>query len=357
MIKKKLFTVAALVGLAVAVAFAMPATAAPQDAALFLAANQDTLQFIGFGGMLVNASTLQTIFTGLKTLFHNALKATPGNWQKTAMEVPSTGAGEEYASISRFPRMRKWIGDKVIRNLKGQKYYVANEDWETTIAVKRNDIKDDKLGIYNNQALAAGESAGELNDIIVDDLKNNAFTKECLDGQYFYDTDHPVDQPDGTVASVSNKITAVLSAANLAAAKASYGALREAIMGFKDSEGMPLRLIPDTFEVPAALESVAKILCNEDKLQDNSPNPYKGTAVVEVNPALTSSTAYMLHVTKKQSIKPFLVQMRERPNFVQQTSEENDDVFMRAEYKFGAEARATGLYGFWQLSAGSTGTT
>ena len=30
---------------------------------------------------------------------------------------------------------------------------------------------------------------------------------------------------------------------------------------------------------------------------------------------------------------------------------------MRAMYRFGAEARAAGGYGFWQLAYGSTGTT
>ncbi|MEI7614095.1 MAG: Mu-like prophage major head subunit gpT family protein [Betaproteobacteria bacterium] len=300
--------------------------------------------------MLVNAANIQSIFTGLKTIFHNALKAQPGNWQATAMEVPSTGAGEDYAWISRFPKMRKWFGDKVVKSLAAGKYYKANEDWETTIAVKRNDIDDDRLGIYNNQAMQAGESASELNDIIVDDLKNNAFTQTGIDGQYYYDTDHPVG--DG---SVSNKGTAALSCASKAAALASYGAARTAIMNLKDEEGMSLRLVPDTLEVPPALEAVARTLCEAEKLDDNAPNPYKGTAKVLVNPALTSATAWMLHVTSKQSIKPFIVQMRKKPTFVSQTSSENDDVFNRAEFKFGAEARATGLYGYWQLSFGSTG--
>lgn len=317
----------------------------------------DTLHFLGFGGLLVNAANLNSLFTGLKTLFNNALKAVGGDWQKTTMEVPSTGAGEDYAWLTRFPRMRKWIGDKVVKNIAANKYYKANEDWEATIEVDRNDIEDDRLGIYNNQAQMAGESAGELNDIISDDLKNNAFTQVCFDGQYFYDVDHPVTQPDGSVASVSNKITNVLSAATLAGVNGSYGALRTAIMNFKDEEGMPLRLVPDLLEVPPALEAVARIICEQDKLQDNSPNPYKGTATVLVNPGLTSATAYMLHVTKKQSIKPFIVQMRKKPVFVSQTSQENDDVFNRKKFKYGAEARATGLYGFWQLSAGSTGTT
>lgn len=306
-------------------------------------------------GMLINKESLDSIFTGLKTLFNNALKAAPGNWKLTAMEVPSTRAGEDYAWLSRFPKMRKWIGDKVVKALEAGHFYKKNESWETTIVVKRDDIDDDSLGIYNTQAMSAGESAGELSDIIVDDLKNGAFTNVCMDGQYFYDTDHPLKNSDGVTSSVSNKGTAALSAASLAAAKASYGAAREAIMGFTDSEGMSLRLVPDLLEVPAACEAVAKILCEADKLQDNSPNPYKGTAKVLVNPALSSSTAWMLHVAAKQSVKPFIVQMRKAPVFVSQTSTENDGVFDRAEYKFGAEARATGVYGFWQLSYGSTG--
>jgi phage major head subunit gpT-like protein len=299
--------------------------------------------------MLVNKTSLSAIFTGLKTIFNNALKAQPGNWQATAMEVISNTAGEDYAWLSRFPKMRKWVGDKHVKSLEAGKYYKKNEDWETTIAVKRNDIDDDNLGIYNNQAQMAGESAGELHDIIVDDLKANAFTETGIDGQYFYDTDHSVNG-----ASVSNKGTAALSAATLAAALASYGEGREAIMKFTDEEGMPLRLIPDTLEVGPQLEAVAKILLTAEKLQDDTPNPYRDTAKLLINPTFTDNR-WLLHVTSKQSVKPFIVQMRKRPVFVSQTSEENDDVFNKAEYKFGAEARATGLYGFWQLSYGSTG--
>jgi phage major head subunit gpT-like protein len=301
--------------------------------------------------MLVNKTSLSAIFTGLKTIFNNTLTAQPGTWQATAMEVPSTGSGEDYAWLSRFPKLRKWVGEKHIKSLEAGKYYKKNEDYETTIAVKRNDIEDDQIGIYNTQAQMAGEAAGELHDIIVDDLKANAFVETGIDGQYFYDTDHVVKG-----VSVSNKGTAALSSATLAAAKASYGAGRAAILSFTDDEGMPLRLIPDTLEVGPGQEAVANILMTSDKLDDNGPNPYKGTAKVLVNPTFTDNR-WLLHVTSKQSVKPFIVQMRKKPVFVSQTSEENDDVFNKAEYKFGVEARATGLYGFWQLSYGSTGAS
>ena len=299
--------------------------------------------------MLVNKSSLNTIFTGLKTIFNNALKARTGTWQTTAMEVQSNSSSEDYAWLSRFPKFRKWVGEKHIKALAAFKYTAVNEDWEATVVVKRNDIEDDSLGIYNTQSQMAGDSAAELHDIILDDLKNNAFVNTGVDGQFFYDTDHDV-----AGESVSNKLTAVLSSATPAAAAASYGAARVAIMSQKDDEGMPLRLVPNVLEVPPALESMANKLMTADKLDDNSPNPYKGSATVHVNPGLTSSTAWFLHVTGGV-IKPFIIQMRKRPVFVSQTDMENPDVFMKAEYKFGAEARATGLYAFWQLSVGSTG--
>lgn len=335
--KSILFAVAAALMVGVGAAFAAPVQG-------------DDLPMLMAVGMLVNKEALSSVFTGLKTLFNNALTAQPGMWQATATEVQSDAAGEDYAWLSRFPKLKKWLGSKSVKNIEAKKYYVANEDWETTIAVKRNDIEDDRLGLYRMQSQQAGESAGELHDIIVDGLKNGAFTQLCYDGQYYYDTDHPV-----AGASVSNKLTVALSAADLAAAAASYGAARTAIMSFKDEEGMPLRLIPDTLEVPPALEATARLLLESGKLANESPNPYKGTAKVLVNPGLTSATAWFLHVTSKQSVKPFIVQMRKRPVFVQQTSLENDDVFDKGEYKFGAEARATGLYGYWQLSVGSTG--
>ena len=305
--------------------------------------------------MLVNGSAIRAVFTGLSTQFHNALQAVPTEYLDTTMTVPSSGAGVDYAWLSRFPKMRQWVGDKHIKQLKLGNYYVKNLDWETTIAVDRNDIEDDQLGIYNAQAQMAGQSAGELYGDIITDLKNNAFTGLGMDGVAYYSDSHVLTNADGVSATYDNKLTAALSAASLAAVTASYGAARIAVMGFKDEEGQPLGLIPDLLEVPPALEAVALIIANADKLADDSPNPYRGTCRVKVNPRLTSSTAWMLHVSNRGAIKPFVLQTRKAPTFVSQTSMENDDVFNRREYKFGAEARAAGAYGFWQLSVGSTG--
>lgn len=304
--------------------------------------------------MLLNKAAILAVFTTLKTVFNKAFEAAPSIWEKTTMKIPSGSGQNDYSWLGRFPKMRKWVGEKVYKKLKAHKYTVVNDDWEATVAVDRNDIEDDNLGIYKPMAQDAGFSAKQLPDEIDADLKNNAFTNECYDGQYFYDTDHPVTNANGVESDVSNKGTAALSAATNTLAAASYGAARQAIMSFTDNEGRPLGLVPDLLEVPPALETTAKILCESDKLLDDTPNPYKGTATYIVNPRLTSSTQWMLHVTSRP-IKPYIYQERKAPVFVSQTSMEADDVFNRKEYKFGAEARAAGGYGLWQLSYGSTG--
>jgi len=70
---------------------------------------------------------------------------------------------------------------------------------------------------------------------------------------------------------------------------------------------------------------------------------------------LTDDNAWFLLDTSKP-VKPFIYQERKKPVFVQQVDPQADDVFMRKKFKFGAEARAAGGYGFWQLAYGSDGT-
>ncbi|HHL35494.1 MAG TPA: head protein [Desulfobulbaceae bacterium] len=304
--------------------------------------------------MLVNKTTVAAIFVSLKATFNQAFTTAPSTWQKIAMKVPSTTGQEDYAWLSNFPKMRKWVGEKAIKSLSAFKYSVVNDDFEATVEVDRNHIEDDQIGIYKPMAQGAGFSAKQWPDEMVAEVVNGAFTTECFDGQYFCDTDHPVGDGAGGMISVSNKGSAALSFATLALAQGSFGAARTAMMQFKDDEGRPLNITPNVLMVGPALMDTAKALMTVDRLEDGKPNPYKGAAEVVVNTRITSPTAWFLLDTTKP-VKPFIFQERKAPVFVQQTDPQADDVFMRKKFKFGAEARGASGYGFWQLCYGSTG--
>ena len=302
---------------------------------------------------LVNESGLRALFVALSTTFNDALLAITQDYKTTCMEVPSTGRGMDYAWLTRFPMMRQWIGDKQVKNLALITYYVPNVPYEATIAVDRDDVEDDQLGIYKPQAESLAQTAADLYPNIANHLKNNAFTDPAFDKVPFYGS-HSLTDAAGIARTYSNAGVAVLSSANFAAANGSLGAARVALMKMCDHEGSPLGLMPDTLEVPPALEAQARILTPADKLGDNSPNPFQGTCKVIVNPGLTSDTAWFLHVTSR-TIKPFIIQIREAPNLVSQVNPDSDSVYNRRQFLYGLEARCAGAYGFWQLSFGSTG--
>ncbi len=259
----------------------------------------EALASFGMAGLIINKSTLAELTKNIKTSFQKVFDAVTTDYQSTTMIVPSTGSENDYKWLDGWPQMRKWIGDKVIKSLKAFKYVLVNEPYEATIEVKRDDIEDGNLAGYSVQAEMTGQSAGEFYDDLDAEVKNGAFVNECYDGQFFYDVDHPVEGADGDVISISNKGTAVLSNANLAAATASIGAARLAISSVRRDGGKKLKLKGDLLEVPSSLETTAIMLRDNEKLADGTPNPFRGTFKIKENSLLESDTAWFLHVTNK----------------------------------------------------------
>lgn len=300
--------------------------------------------------MKINGAVISALFVSLKTAFAGAFTAGEAEWPGIATEVPSTTKANDYTWLSNFPGMKEWVGKKQIKKLSEYNYVIVNKSYESTIAVKRDDLEDDQLGIYKAQAEGAGYAAKQWPDELVFGAINKGFASKCYDGKAYFATNHPVGK-----AAVSNKGTKKLSVESYAKALASYGAARTAMMSLKDEDGRPLNVRPDTLLVPPALEAIALTLVTADRLEDGKPNPYKGTAKVKVSARLTNPDAWFLLDTSKP-LKPFIYQPRKKPEFVSQTSMENDAVFMEGEFKFGAEARGEAGYGHWQLAYASDGT-
>lgn len=55
----------------------------------------------------------------------------------------------------------------------------------------------------------------------------------------------------------------------------------------------------------------------------------------------------------RRAIKPLIFQNRKSPNFVALTSETDENVFSRAQYVYGVDARRNVGFGFWQLAHAS----
>ena len=78
------------------------------------------------------------------------------------MVVPSGTRENVYPWLGTLPSMQKWAGDRIIRNLKAHKYSIENEKFEMTIAVKRDDIEDDQVGIYGRCSATWARRPGSI---------------------------------------------------------------------------------------------------------------------------------------------------------------------------------------------------
>lgn len=225
--------------------------------------------------MIINKGNLTTLFTAFKAAFQRGFAKAESQYKKIATVVPSTTGAEEYGWLGKFPKMREWIGDRVINGLAAHGYTIKNKNFELTVGVPRTSIEDDQYGIYSPMMEELGQAAEEQPDDLVFGLLKDGHIKLCYDGQNFFDTDHPVIGEDGNQVVQSN---------------------------YDDNGG-------------------------------------------------AGTFWYLLDTSR--SLKPIIFQDRKKPNFVALNQEDDQNVFMRAEYVYGVDARNNVGFGFWQMAYAS----
>lgn len=296
--------------------------------------------------MLLNSTSLTTLNIGFKTTFQAAFDGVQPTYSKVAMTVPSSTAKEEYGWLQQLPRIREWLGDRQVHSLSASSYAIKNRDWEFTVGVNRNDIEDDNVGMYGPMFKMIGQQAALFPDELVWPLLKAGFTTACYDGQYFFDTDHPVTDATGAVQSVSNHGGGAGTAWYLiCTSKAvkpviyqerkpfqfvrmdaptdevvfnrkeyrygvegrsnvgygfwqlafgskqeltadNYAAARAAMLAFTGDNGRPLGITPELLVVPPSLEGKARKILINDRNDAGATNEWAGTATPLVVPWL-----------------------------------------------------------------------
>ena len=154
--------------------------------------------------MEISRQALDSLYTGFRKNFADGFAGVKPAWQRVATLVPSSTAQNTYPWLGAFPGMREWIGDRQIKQFGLHDYSIKNKPFEDTVKVLRDSIEDDEYGIYAPMFTALGQAAAAHPDILVFQALKNGFAANCYDGQYFFDTDHPVGGAGVPVATVSN---------------------------------------------------------------------------------------------------------------------------------------------------------
>ncbi len=153
--------------------------------------------------MIINHSNLAILNQAFSGAFKGGLAMATPMWNQIATLVPSSTAEQKYGWLGKFTKFREWVGERQYQNLVQHDYAIKNKTFENTVEVSRDEIEDDTYGVNTPVIQQLGQDAALHPDELVFDLLNRGFNTACFDGQYFFDSDHPVGMP-GKQVSVSN---------------------------------------------------------------------------------------------------------------------------------------------------------
>ncbi len=300
--------------------------------------------------MIITQATLDALRTNISLAFQKGYRETVSFSEKIAGKVQSSSATNTYAWLDTIPKFRKWVGPRVYNNLIERAQVVTNEDWEDSLEVKKNHIVDNDLGLYKQKSFLFGKAARKHPDYMVRDMLELGITTVCFDGQFLFDTDHPVNMDDAGAGTQSNKHSLALDATNfntvLSTAKKIKGADGEPIGAFQD----PSKIL---LVVPTELEKAADEIVTLRTVSTGGDNPNAGKAKVLAIPELTDATRWYILDMSFGDVAAVMLQVRQEVEESEQTENNSEPVFTRNVFRYGLHWRGAAFAGLYWLGATS----
>jgi len=291
---------------------------------------------------MVNQAVLTAMSVGFSRIFNNSLKNVDTSYKKVATVIDVKTISVDYGFLAGFAKMKEWVGDRVLKDLKAHSYTITKKDWELTIEVSRDVIEYDQIGIVKPQIQQMAHDARTHYDEIVFALleKNDL----CFDGQKFFSNKHPVGK-----TTMSNIGTAALT-------PQSFMKAREEMRGIVSDGGKSLKIKPNLLIVPPQLEKTAIEILKKDFLANGESNITKDMGDYLVIDDLADPKAwYLLDTTRP--LKPLILQRSKKIKFTAMDKIDDESVFMRKSFRYGVDSQDNAGYGLWQLAYMSSGSS
>lgn len=291
--------------------------------------------------MLITPATLEALKTTFSLEYQKAYDVTETWWEQIATLIPSSSKSNTYGWVEKILALRKWVGARQAANLTAHSYVLANEPYEGTVEVDRDDIEDDNLGVYTNMIMPGlGQAVKKHPDQLIADLLT-ANTAKAYDGLPLFDHGHTL-----AGQAYDNDNSLLLTPDN-------FSTVWAKMVSIKGEDGKPLGVMPNTlFHAPqlrkTALEILNSTLTAKAITNVAGAENVGGAAVDNVlkgwaNPVMLEElsgtpNAWFLADTRKP-IKPLVYQMRREAQFVARDNPQDPKVFDLKKFTYGTEGR------------------
>lgn len=287
----------------------------------------------------------KTLERGLRAAFMKAFTNSEDPKEVSAfiMETASDGRDEEYGWLGQSPSMGEWVDERKLKALNDFNYVLVNKDYEATLSVDKNSLKDDRMGAVKVRIDDLARKAKNHPRVLFFEALKKATVDLCYDGQPFFSASHQ-DSPESGVQSNLKAGSGI----TLAQIKADIEACEAQMRLLKDDVGEPF----DEGEIKVG------IVCHPSMTQkfrelntlvqiNSSSNGMKGRINTIADSGRLTDVNDWYFANINEGIKPFIRQVRQSAEF-NALEGESDNGFMRKKYHYGVDSREVFGYGLWQ---------
>lgn len=314
------------------------------------------------GGRSLDSSKIEAAFVGYHKTFVDRLGKAASVHKRIATVVETDNIIDRQVWLTGMPKMRKWLGDKVLHKLRAESHPIITSPYEASIEVPKFDVMNDKLGLYRPKI----DGMADAYDWALDELAIGMLAAgvqgvalgATYDNQNLIDTDHTALSGGGPAQS--NKVTGAFSATT-------YNTGWTRLLGLADENGIPVNVAGRrmTLLVGPAWREVARNLVDQATGTGGVENMDRGTADLIVTPWIRAGTIkvngvavtltgleWFLLPSDSSSI---LIHVKRTPDFYSVDDPNQEFVFRTGKFLYGIEAEFGAGYGLWQEVVGGPG--
>ncbi len=312
------------------------------------------------GGRSLDSHKIEAAYVGFHKTFNDRLQKAESVFSRIATVVQTTELVDRQVWLGSTPKMRRWVGDKVLHKLRAESHPIVTYPHEASLEVPKHDILNDKLGLWQSKINDMVDAySWALDELVVGMLAAGVDGTDLgasYDGQNLIDTDHTALSIGGT--SQSNFVDGALDAD-------AYAEAWEKFRGIKDENGVPVNVAGRrmTLIVGPANAVAAREILNQDFGTNGVRNLDQGTADLIITPWLGAGTLNIggTSVTVlgtewfliPEGSAAILVHLKRAPEFL--AVETGEFAFRTGKYLYGVEAEFGAAYGLWQEIVGGDG--
>lgn len=276
------------------------------------------------------------VLKGIKALFLKELETAGKPNTKNIIEIVSSdGAYEDYWIPDTAGRIREWLDEIVYSDGKDYSFQIYNKDWGGGFKVKRSTLSDSKKYLGGNIESWIRSLAREWvyfpDDFVYQLISTNG---NAFDGSAFFANSRLID-------TGSNVIDNIISGTGTTQAQiiADYEDAYNQLIGFKDRNNRPFNPNPKiALFIPAHLKfTFETIFSPKAQILSQSSNIMAGEVELIINYQQSNSDNDWYLINTNATLKPFVIQERELPNWNMKDEEDNVNIkyFTTGRYGYG----------------------